>query len=179
MRAKVSRKTITRTIRLPEPVDAMIQKDAKDGRMTVNLLISSILTKYAEWDRYVDSFGFVSIPRNGFKLIIQSLDDETIKQIAGDIGSRQPREFMMFRFKKMSLDNFISQVSLFCKYAGFGRYEIESNERDHTLVVHHDMGRKWSLYLAHLASQGMKSTIGILPKFHLTEYSVEFEFFVP
>jgi hypothetical protein len=171
--------TTTRTIRLPSNIDAILQKDAKEKRTTVNSLISTALTKYAEWDRYAESFGFICLPRNGFKLIIDSLDDETIKQIAEEIGSRQPKELMMFIFKKMTLDTFVSQASLFSRYAGFGTYEVETNERNYTIVVHHELGRKWSIYLAHLGSQGLKSTLGVVPKFHVTEYSVIFEFFVP
>ena len=171
--------TTTRTIRLPSNIDAILQKDAKEKRTTVNSLISTALTKYAEWDRYAESFEFICLPRNGFKLIIDSLDDETIKQIAEELGSRSPKELMMFIFKKMTLDAFMSLGSLFSRYAGFRTYELETNERNYTLVIHHDLGRKWSIFLAHLGSQELKSILGIVPKFHITEYSVVFEFFVP
>jgi hypothetical protein len=68
---------------------------------------------------------------------------------------------------------------LFSKYAGFGTYEIESNGRDHTVMIHHELGRKWSIYLAYLMSQGLKSTLRISPKFQITENSVIFEFVIP
>jgi hypothetical protein len=80
--------------------------NSKEKRSTTNALISSILTKYAEWDRYVESFVFISMPRNGFKLIIDALDDESIKRVAEEIGSRQPKERMMFIFKKMTLHSY-------------------------------------------------------------------------
>jgi hypothetical protein len=173
-----TQKTATRTIRLPTSIESILQKDAKEKRTTVNSLVTSILTKYTEWDRYTEGFGFICLPRNGFKLIIDSLDDETIKRIAEEIGSRQPKELMMFIFKKITLDNFVSQASLFSKYAGFGTYEIETNGRNYTMVIHHELGRKWSIYLAHLASQGLKSALGVVPKFNITEYSVVVEFFI-
>ncbi len=85
-------KTVTRTIRIPAHLDNVIHEDSKEKRSTANALISSILAKYAEWDRYPESFGFISIPRSGLKLIIQSLDDDdTIRQIAGQIGSIKVR----------------------------------------------------------------------------------------
>jgi hypothetical protein len=86
---------------------------------------------------------------------------------------------MMFIFKKITPDTLISQASLFSRYAGLGTYEVETNERNYTIVVHHELGRKWSIYLGHLVSQGLKSTLGVVPKFHVTDYSVVFEFFVP
>jgi hypothetical protein len=86
---------------------------------------------------------------------------------------------MMFISKKITLDTFVSQASLFSRYAGFGTYEIEANERNYTMVIHHELGRKWSIYLAHLGSQALKSAVGVVPRFQITEYSVVFEFFVP
>ncbi|AIC16813.1 hypothetical protein [Nitrososphaera viennensis] len=180
MKARQQQKTVTRTIRLPGSLDSVLQKDAKEKRTTVNSLISSIITRYAEWDRYADAFGFICLPRNGFKLILDALGDETVRQIAETIGSRQPRELMMFVFKKTTLDAFLSQISLFSRYAGFGTYEIEAvSERDYTMVVHHELGRKWSIYLAHLGSQGLKSTVNVAPKVHIAENSVVFKFSVP
>jgi hypothetical protein len=112
-------------------------------------------------------------------LIIDSLDDEKIKRIADETGSRLSKELMMFIFKKVTRDTLLSQVSLWFRYTGTGTYEIETNERDYTIVIHHELGRKWSTYVAHFASQALKSTLGIVPKFNVTEYSVVIEFFVP
>jgi hypothetical protein len=64
------------------------------------------------------------------------------------------------------------------KYAGFGAYEIESNGHDHTVVLHHELVRKWSIYVAHLMSQGLKSTLDISPRLQISENSVIFEFFI-
>jgi hypothetical protein len=179
MSSRTRQKTVTRTIRIPSHLDAIIHKDSKEKRSTANALVSSILTKYAEWDRYTESFGFISLPRSGLKLIMQSLDDEAIKQIAGQIGASQSRELIMFFFKKISLDTFVSAISLFSKYAGFGSYEIESNGQEHTVVLHHELGRKWSIYVAYLMSEGLKSTLGISPRFQIAENSVIFELFIP
>jgi hypothetical protein len=72
MTVKNRQKTITRTIRVSSYIDDVIQKDPREKRSTANALISAVLTKYAEWDRYTESFGVISLPRNGLKLIIDS-----------------------------------------------------------------------------------------------------------
>jgi hypothetical protein len=172
-------KTVTRTIRIPEHLDDIIQKDSKQKGSTANTLIASILAKYSEWDRYTESFGFISLPRSDLKMIMDSLDDETIKQIAEKIGSTQGKEVTMFFFKKLTIDAIISAFSLFSKYARFCTYEIESSGQDYTLVLHHELGRKWSIYMAHLVSQVLKSTLGISPRFQIGENSVILEFFIP
>jgi hypothetical protein len=37
-------------------------------------LMTSIFTKYAEWDRYSDKFGFVSVGKELFTAILEAAD---------------------------------------------------------------------------------------------------------
>ena len=69
-------KSTTRTIRIPQNLDKLIERDADNKRVSTNSLILSILTKYAEWDRYSELLQFVSIPPDGLKLLVGS--DELI-----------------------------------------------------------------------------------------------------
>jgi hypothetical protein len=99
-------KTTTRTLRISEELDDLLERDSTDKGVSTNSLINSILTKYAEWDRYTEKVGFISLPRDGFKLIINSVNEEEIKKLAEEVGSWQPQELLMFWFKKRTLDAF-------------------------------------------------------------------------
>jgi hypothetical protein len=86
---------------------------------------------------------------------------------------------MMFWFKRKSPETFLDGLSLFCRYAGFAKYEIQTDGRDYIVALHHELGRKWSIFLSHITVQGMKSTVQVIPKFDMTEHSVVFRFFIP
>ncbi|MFZ0329400.1 MAG: hypothetical protein WBP64_09780 [Nitrososphaeraceae archaeon] len=66
-------RTLIRTIRISKALDSLLRKDAKTKRIPVDALISSIMTKYAEWDRYNERFGVISIKRDAFRSIIMSV----------------------------------------------------------------------------------------------------------
>jgi hypothetical protein len=66
-RSSTKIKSMTRTIRISQQLDKLLEKDAMNKRVSINSLISSIITKYAEWDRYVKSLRFVSIPPDGLR----------------------------------------------------------------------------------------------------------------
>ena len=51
------KRTLIRTIRISKALDSLLRKDAKTKRIPVDALVSSIMTKYAEWDRYNERFG--------------------------------------------------------------------------------------------------------------------------
>ena len=172
-------KTTTRTLRISGDLDDLLERDAEDKGVSTNSLVNSKLTKYAEWDRYTEKVGFISLPRDGFKLIINSVDEQEIKKLAEEVGSRQPQELLMFWFKKMTLDAVLEGLSLYCRYGGIAKYEIETSGGEYTLVLHHGINKKWSTFLGYLLTQGMKDMLNLFPKFEVTEYSVVCRFQVP
>jgi hypothetical protein len=135
--------------------------------------------KIAVGDRYTEKIGFISLPRDGFKLIINSVDEQEIKKLAEEVGSRQPQELLMFWFKKRTLDAFLEGFSLYCRYGGIAKYEVETSGGECTIALHQEINKKWSTFVGYLMTQGMKNILNIIPKFEVTEYSVVFRFPVP
>ncbi|HEY6534680.1 MAG TPA: hypothetical protein VIY08_02565 [Candidatus Nitrosocosmicus sp.] len=174
--AKKREKTVLRTIRIPYEIDRIIQNDAKMKRVSINSLIFNLLTKYSEWDRYSERFGRVVLRPQTLKLIIDTLDEETIKDIGNEVGNKIPKEFLLFWFKEINLHSFLEYVSMLCRYAGFSHYELESSEREFTLTLIHDLGEKWSIFLKSVIEKGMISTLFISPKFHISDISVVAKF---
>ena len=177
--SKKRQKTITRTIRLPDYLDNLLERDSEDKRISINSLITSLITRYAEWDRYTDKIGFISLPREVIKFLFDLIDDENLRQLAEGFGTRHAEEYTMLWFKKLSSGTFLDQLALFCRYAGLARYEIETNERDQIIILHHELGMKWSIFLGHIIAQVIKNTIKVNPKFDVTEYSILFSFTIP
>ncbi len=169
-------KTVLRTIRIPYEIDQIIQKDAKAKRVSINSLIFNLLSKYVEWDRYSERFGRVTLRPQTLKLIIDALDKIKIKDIGSEIGNKIPKEFLLFWFKEINLYSFLEYLSLLCRYGGFAHYELESKEREFTITLIHDLGEKWSVFLQNIIEKGMRSTLSVQPKFHISDISVVVNF---
>ena len=117
--AYIRRSTTLRTIRLTRDLDNLLQKDAKSKRISTNSLLTSIITKYAEWDRYAEKFGLISLTRADSRSILEAIDDNKLSQIGKDLGKRAFKEFLMIWFKKTDVEkvlrNFIMvQVCWYC-----------------------------------------------------------------
>ena len=174
------RSTTLRTIRLTHDLDNLLQKDAKSKRISTNSLLTSIITKYAEWDRYAEKFGLVSLSRADSRSILEAIDDNKLSQIAKDLGKRAFKEFMLLWFKKTDIEKMLEGISLWCKYAGIAEYDLETDGRNYTITLHHEIGEKWSNLIGHLISQGIKTELG-LPnaKLDFTNNLIIIKFFVP
>jgi hypothetical protein len=85
----------------------------------------------------------------------------------------------MFWFKKKTLDAILEGLSLYCRYGGIAKYEIETSGEECIIALYHEINKKWSIFLGYLITQGMKDMLDIMPKFEVTEYSVVFRFPIP
>jgi hypothetical protein len=111
----VEKKTLLRTIRITPELEGLLQRDAKLKRISVNALISSIMTKYAEWDRFRERFEGIVITPRGFSAILESVDDEKVERLARELGSALSREFI-FRTRELIVLFSTSHNILTCHY---------------------------------------------------------------
>jgi hypothetical protein len=177
--SKRKNRTLLKTIRITKELDDLLHKDAKDKRVSVNALISMVMTKYAEMDRYNEKFGTITLRRESLRTVLSYITEDEIKTIAQEMGARIPKEFMLLWFKKINLKAYLEYLSLICRYNGFAEYEVvlEDNEEDektgrYSITLVHDMGEKWSRFLVELIDSGMRNTLGLIPDFDTSKNSV-------
>jgi hypothetical protein len=99
---KENRKTGLRTIRLSKGLDELLQKDANSKRITVGALISTILTKYSQWDRYTEKFEMITLRQETIKAILEATQDEALIRKAREIGEDPQRISHVLVQKKRS-----------------------------------------------------------------------------
>ncbi len=166
------RKPCSGSSRISEDLDKLLQKDAENKRMSVNALMTSIFTKYAEWDRYSERFGFVSLGKELFSSILEITDEQKLQKIGDELGAQLPKQFILFWFKKVNIETFLGYISLVSRYGGISKSEIEIQGREYAITELHDLGPKWSIFLKHFIDSGLKSTLGIAAEFDTTKNSV-------
>jgi uncharacterized protein YxeA len=174
-----SKKTVLRTVRISEELDGVLEKDAKVSRTSVNALISSIMAKYAEWDRFTERFGQVSLPTTLFRGLLDLADENALAALAERHGVEGTKEITSFWFKKINLETLLRFISIESEYANLNEVEIENEGRDYTISFHHEYGKKWSTYLEHYFDKMIRTYLKAIPQLETTENTVTLRFQVP
>ncbi len=86
-------------------MDELLQRDANSKRITVGALMSTIPTKYSQWDRYTKKFEMITHRQEAIKEILETTEDEGLIVKASEIGAKIPKEFLMFWLKKQILNH--------------------------------------------------------------------------
>ena len=170
--------TVLRGVRIPQGLNDILQHDAKAENRTVSALVVSILTKYAEWDRLTQKFGFVCIPRDNYKHMIDAMDEQAYKVATQDAPSTF-LEMIRFWHKRVDAETVCAFCDTLSKYVGTTQCEIEKSNGKYTITLQHDFGPKYSLHLKRDYETGIHQALGVDPKIETTNHSVFIKFSEP
>lgn len=172
MRGAKREGTVLKTFRYPRHLDAALAQEAKDRGFSSNALVSMIFTKYVNWDRYAEKFGYVAITHETLRFLLGCVDTETLASAAEESGAQVPKEAVMFWFKEMSVETFLSYLQNICRYAGQAKYDCQRSGDDYTLTLRHEFGLKWSYWLKYSLDAALRKTLRIIAQFEIAEGEV-------
>jgi hypothetical protein len=172
LNTKKNKKTTLRTVRLSQELDDALRKIASEKRISLNTLVALIFTKFVEWDRLAEEFDLVSIQRKILCSIMDATDEDKLEQIAKKYGSELPKEGMMFWFKEVNQDAFLSGLSNIFKYGNLAKLEVDERKGNRVMVAQHDLGSAGSKFLRNFINAAAISTIGQAPEFEVTPNSI-------
>ena len=173
----VDRKTqsVLRGIRIPRQLNELLQKDAETENRTVSALVVSILTKYAEWDRYTQKFGFVTVPRSTYKRMIEAMDEQTYRSATEEAPSTF-LEMIRFWYRRVDPQTVCAFCERLSRYVGTTRCEIDDRDGNYTITLEHELGMKYSNHMKRVYEAVTRETLGIEPKIEVTNNSIFIRF---
>jgi hypothetical protein len=166
------KKTAVRAIRIAKSVDEVLELEAEEQSTSVNGLVSSALTKFAEWDRYAERFGFVTLPNQILRKLVSIANQDIIADAALELGPELLKSEVMFRYKEATIEKFLEWLSLITKYSGLHKTEIAKINGDHIIVLKHELGQNWSIFLSNYFASAFKEALGMTPDIEINQFQV-------
>lgn len=154
------------TFRLENSVLDALRKNAENRRTTLNSIVKDILKEYLQWHSIAPIAGFLPINRALIFKLFQKYSEEEIIDIADSVAKSTTKEIMLLVKGKYDIYSALELIENRMKVSNFN-YKHTVDDTTHSLVIQHNMGNKWSIYLGSL----FKAT---LEQFHPTKVEIEF-----
>ena len=165
-------KTESQSFRVDERVLNNLKEEAKRDNVTLSSLVNQILTKYVDYGRFANRMNALSLARKTFASILNAASEEDIVRVAEIEGRSSPVAFITSMNGHMSVENVVGFVKDLSEHANLYEYsEISHSPPTFTLV--HELGVKWSLFLAYYLTEAFKSA-GVHVKFTTSDRAVTF-----
>lgn len=155
--------TIVTSLRIPNEIAQIIKRDAKSSRLSFNALVIKALLRYTEWERFIQKIGFVSLPREMLRAILEAGDQHALDAISLATACTF-KESILLWFKEVNVNTFLEFLRILSTYSRLWEYDLRSNGNNYTITVHHQLGEKWSKSYSGFVREVFKSCLGVEPE---------------
>lgn len=147
------KKETTRSItyRLPESLINELDSEAKQKKISQNVLVKQILERYIQWDRFSDKIGMVPVPKEILESLGEDLDGKDIDEIINVVFPMIKNNVMYIK-GGYDLERCIETLEDYMNASGMNSDHRIDGEI-HTFIIQHDLGMKWSVFTEQLLTQ--------------------------
>ncbi|MCH9658462.1 hypothetical protein K0U27_07180 [archaeon] len=171
-----TKKTSTITFRIDEKYEKGLRKEAEEKRISLNTLANQIFGDHVEYDQFMKKFGMVEMSKGSFKDLLNSLDEKNIINFAKSIGSTEPKDFILFKWKKLTPDSVSEFIKMYFEHCGYGMCDMQTNDSTSEVSIHHDFGKKGSIFLKAFLEAIVQSSLERDSDVAITDNSVTLKF---
>ena len=170
---------IIRTIRTKREWDSILKDEANSRGISTNCLLNQIIERYVMSYRFIDVFPCLVVPCEMVKGLLNGLTDEQLIKEGDAAGSFIPKHSLFLKGLTPNLDDvMLCMENMVSQHSNWYQFQCQKINGRVTMLLRHQLGRKWSVYLQayysalfnKLINLSIKSEIGanslaiILPK---------------
>jgi hypothetical protein len=153
VREQQQKKETTRSItyRLPETLINELDGEAKQKKISQNVLVKQILERYIQWDRFAEKIGMIPVPKEILQTLGKDLDGRDIDEII-NVLFPMIKNNVTFIKGAYDLERCIETLEDYMRASGMNSdHRIDGDL--HTFLIQHELGMKWSVFTEQLLTQ--------------------------
>jgi hypothetical protein len=104
---------------------------------------------------------------------LEKISEQDIIAIAEDIA-KSSKDFILLLKNQYNIESTLDFIETWIRISGYP-YRHEVSYTRHSYILHHDMGRKWSLYLSELYRHLFEEFGLAKPYFDITDNTLSFK----
>ena len=179
---KARKKTESITFRLQSEILDSLRQEARRKDVSLNTLASQIAKQHTHWHSLAAQAGFISVRKPFLIELLKSQSDEEIKSLGRHIAVSSNKDFIMMLRMKFNIFSTLDVIETWISTSGYSYNHNTEGLGDskvlHSFIVQHNMGMKWSLYLAELYKSLFEECDSRNAQFEMTDSSLAFEIVV-
>ena len=139
------------TYRLPSKIVEELETEAKNKKISQNVLVNQILEQYVNWDRFSDKIGMIPIPKGILDSLGSEMTGDDINEI---IKTVLPiiKDTVLLLKGKYDLKRCIETLEDYMRASGMkSDHRIEGEL--HHFIIQHELGINWSFFTEQLLKE--------------------------
>ncbi|HEY7107882.1 MAG TPA: hypothetical protein VH415_00490 [Nitrososphaeraceae archaeon] len=140
------------TFRLDNDTIKQLRHEADQQDISTNALVNHILKEHIKWHSNAPRAGFIAVRRSLIMNLMNFLSERDIVSVAENVAKSTNKDSILLLEKEYTIKSALQFLENWMKISGYvyRHEEIKDDQNRHIYVIQHDMGMKWSIYLANL-----------------------------
>ena len=172
------KKTITRTFRIRNEWDNVLQEEAAKQGVSVNILLNKLLRKYSLYSRWSDRKNDASFPRQTLQEILKTIQVESLAETGTKCGASDAVNIVNSMGLALNYESFVYLVTEHLGGPHFARwfqcFHHTQGNKD-TFHLQHDLGSEWSVFLERYILSFLRSMTNTEATTRVYDYAVTLE----
>jgi hypothetical protein len=177
-RVGTRKKTITRTFRIRNEWDNVLQEEAAKQGVSVNVLLNKLLRKYSLYSRWSDRKNDASFPRQTLREILKTVQVESLAEAGTKSGALDAVNIVNSMGLTLNYESFIYLITEHLGGPHFARwfqcFHHTQGNKD-TFHLQHDLGSEWSVFLERYILSFLRSMTDTEATTRVYDYAVTLE----
>ena len=126
-----------------------LRNESEHKRISLNTLATQIFRIHSEYTSMAAKAGMVSFHKSLLIRMMDRLPEDEILKLSEYIAKNEMKDTVLLMKKKYTPEAFIDFIESWARVSGF-EYLHDVSDNTHSFVIQHDMGRRWSTYIANV-----------------------------
>ncbi len=166
-------KTLAKSFRISEKALDALREEAESQELGLNTLVNQLLVNYAAFGRYLKRMNVMIMSQQTVGGLLEMAPEEGVIKVAQNTGKAVPEAVISAIDGKLTVQNVMEYIHNLSSYANFFEYTEKKEAGHSTITLMHEMGRKWSLFIANYISQAFAAA-GFQAKYSIADRYVTF-----
>ena len=175
---KERKKTITRTFRIRQEWDNVLQTEAARQGVSVNVLLNKILRKYSLYSRWDDRNNDITLPKRTLNEILNNVQAKDLAEVGSKSGALDVINLVNALGLPMEYASFVYLVTEHFGGPNFARwFQCFHHTHGNKDIFHlqHGFGREWSVFLEKYVLSFLQPMTDTDAKTRIYDYAVTLE----
>ena len=141
--------TETITLRLEKKILAKLRRESEQNQTSLNTLSNQIFRQHIDWHSKAAKAGYVPLQKPVIIKLLDRISEEDVIQVAEEANRDIFKDVMLLMRDKNDLISSLNLFETWVRASGFPyKIEVDEDKEVYSYVIQHDMGKKFSLFLA-------------------------------
>jgi hypothetical protein len=168
-----SSKSGTVTLRFDANMLDELRKESEHKRISLNTLATQVFRTHAEYGSMSAKAGMVSFHKSLLVRMMDGLSEDEIVKLSEYIAKNEMKDTILLMKKRYDVGAIVDFVESWSRVSGF-EYRHDVVDDTHSFVIQHDMGKRWSTYIANVLKHSFSGVGAKWADFQTTENTVIF-----